>query len=98
MRQAQGQTLQKAARIVAQSGQRKAVDGYRTLHSFHAPEVDCISKAKRMIARKGVAFLQCLYLRLCAMAGVPPNWQDALGALLMRTRTCPAPYAGWVRI
>lgn len=51
-----------------------------------------------MIARKGVAFLQCLYLRLCAMAGVPPNWQDALGALLMRTRTCPAPYAGWVRI
>lgn len=36
----------KAARIVAQSGQRKAVDGQPKLYAWHAPEVDCISKGK----------------------------------------------------
>jgi len=46
VRQALGETLNKAARIVGQSGQRKAVDGQRKLYSFHAPEVDCISKGK----------------------------------------------------
>lgn len=46
VRQALDETLNRAARIVAQSGQRKAVDGQRKLYSFHAPEVDCISKGK----------------------------------------------------
>ncbi|MEZ5665726.1 MAG: IS5 family transposase [Burkholderiaceae bacterium] len=46
VREALAQTLSKAARIVAQSGQRKAQDGQRKLYSFHAPEVDCISKGK----------------------------------------------------
>jgi IS5 family transposase len=46
VRQALAETLNKAARIVTQSGQRKAVDGQRKLYSFHAPEVDCISKGK----------------------------------------------------
>jgi len=46
VREALGETLNKAARIVAQSGQRKAVDGQRKLYSFHAPEVDCINKGK----------------------------------------------------
>lgn len=46
VRQALGQTLEKAARIVAQSGQRKAVAGQRKLYAWHAPEVDCISKGK----------------------------------------------------
>ena len=41
----------------------------------------------RMIARKGVTFLRQLYLRLCAVAGVSPDWQDALGALLTRALT-----------
>ena len=44
--QALGQTLDKAARIVTQSAQRKAEDGQRKLYSWHAPEVDCISKGK----------------------------------------------------
>ena len=46
VRQALGQSLEKAARIVAQSGQRKAVDGQPKLYAWHAPEVDCISKGK----------------------------------------------------
>ena len=46
VREALGKTLNKAARINAQSGQRKAVDGQRKLYSWHAPEVDCISKGK----------------------------------------------------
>ena len=41
-----GQTLEKAARIAAQSSQRKALDGQRKLYSWHAPEVECISKGK----------------------------------------------------
>ena len=32
----------------------------------------------RMIAKKGITFLQRLYLRLCAAAGVLPNWARAL--------------------
>ena len=39
----------------------------------------------RMIARKGITFLQRLYLRLCMVASVSPNWQDALATLLTRT-------------
>ncbi len=46
VREALGQTLDKAARINAQSAQRKSVDGQRKLYSLHAPEVDCISKGK----------------------------------------------------
>ena len=46
MREALRETLGKAARIVAQSGQRKAADGQRKLYAWHAPEVDCISKGK----------------------------------------------------
>ena len=46
VRQVLGETLEKAARIVAQSGQRKAVAGQRKLYAWHAPEVDCISKGK----------------------------------------------------
>lgn len=46
VREALGDILNKAARIVAQSGQRKAVDGQSKLYAWHAPEVDCISKGK----------------------------------------------------
>jgi IS5 family transposase len=46
VREALGETLNKAARVVAQSGQRKAVDGQPKLYAWHAPEVDCISKGK----------------------------------------------------
>ena len=46
LREALGETLNKAHRIVAQSGQRKAVDGQPKLYAWHAPEVDCISKGK----------------------------------------------------
>ena len=46
VRQALDGALSKAARIAAQSGQRKAVDGQRKLYAWHAPEVECISKGK----------------------------------------------------
>lgn len=46
VRQALGETLGKAARIVAQSAQRKTIDGQPKLYAWHAPEVDCISKGK----------------------------------------------------
>jgi IS5 family transposase len=46
VRQALGEALSKAARINAQSGQRKAIDGQPKLYAWHAPEVDCISKGK----------------------------------------------------
>jgi IS5 family transposase len=46
VRDALGETLNKARRIVAQSGQRKAADGQPKLYAWHAPEVDCISKGK----------------------------------------------------
>jgi IS5 family transposase len=46
VRQALAETLNKARRIVDQSGQRKAVDGQPKLYAWHASEVDCISKGK----------------------------------------------------
>ena len=45
-RQTLQEILNKAARVVAQSGQRKSVGGQAKLYSLHAPEVDCISKGK----------------------------------------------------
>lgn len=41
-----GQTLDKAQRLVAQTGSRKAVGNRAKLYSWHAPEVECISKGK----------------------------------------------------
>lgn len=41
----------------------------------------------RMIAKKGIAFLQRLYLRLYVLARVSQNWQDALGTWLVRALT-----------
>ena len=46
VRHALAETLNKARRIVAQSGQRKATDGQPKLYAWHASEVDCISKGK----------------------------------------------------
>ena len=46
VRQALDGALTKAARIAAQSGQRKTVDGQPKLYAWHAPEVECISKGK----------------------------------------------------
>jgi IS5 family transposase len=46
VREALAQTLDKAVRINAQSGQRKAADGQPKLYAWHAPEVECISKGK----------------------------------------------------
>ena len=46
VREALGETLNKARRIVDQSGQRKAAKGQPKLYAWHAPEVDCISKGK----------------------------------------------------
>ena len=46
VREALGETLNKAQRIAAQSGQRKTVDGQPKLYAWHAPEVECISKGK----------------------------------------------------
>ena len=46
VREAMGDTLNKAARIAAQSAQRKTIDGQAKLYAWHAPEVDCISKGK----------------------------------------------------
>lgn len=46
VREALAETLSKAARIAAQSAQRKAIDGQPKLYAWHAPEVDCISKGK----------------------------------------------------
>ena len=41
-----GHTLDKAQRLIAQTGSRKAVDNRAKLYSWHAPEVECISKGK----------------------------------------------------
>lgn len=46
VRQALGESLDKAMRIVAQSGQRKAAHVQPKLYAWHAPEVECISKGK----------------------------------------------------
>ncbi len=52
----------------------------------------------RMIARKGLTFLLRLYLRLCTLAGVSPNWQDALGTLLTRALIGSVPRPAGARI
>lgn len=44
----------------------------------------------RMIAKKGIAFLRRLYLRLCEMAGVSPNGPQVLHAWVVRALTRPA--------
>ncbi|TSE36319.1 Transposase DDE domain protein [Tepidimonas fonticaldi] len=41
-----GHTLNKAARLVAQTANRKTADGTRKLYAWHAPEVECINKGK----------------------------------------------------
>ena len=41
-----GHTLDKAKRLVMQTASRKAVDNRAKLYSWHAPEVECISKGK----------------------------------------------------
>ena len=46
VREALAQTLNKAQRFNAQSGQRKPIDGQPKFYAWHAPEVDCISKGK----------------------------------------------------
>lgn len=43
----------------------------------------------RMIASKGIAFLQQLYLRLCIASGGPANWPDALHCALFPRFTGP---------
>lgn len=47
-----------------------------------------------MIARKGVAFLQCLYLRLCAMAGVPAELAGRTGRFAHADTHLPSPIPG----
>ncbi len=46
VQEALGQTLDKAKRLVVQTASRKAVDNRAKLYSWHAPEVECISKGK----------------------------------------------------
>lgn len=46
VQEALGQTLDKAKRLIAQTRSRKAVDNRAKLYSWHAPEVECISKGK----------------------------------------------------
>ena len=46
VQQSLADSLGKAARLVAQSGQRKATGGQPKLYAWHAPEVSCISKGK----------------------------------------------------
>lgn len=46
VQEALGNTLEKAQRLVAQTASHKAVDGRAKLYSWHAPEVECISKGK----------------------------------------------------
>ncbi len=46
VRQALDGVLTKAARIAAQSAQRKTIEGQPKLYAWHAPEVECISKGK----------------------------------------------------
>jgi IS5 family transposase len=41
-----GHTLDKAQRLITQTASRKAVDNQAKLYSWHAPEVECISKGK----------------------------------------------------
>lgn len=44
----------------------------------------------RMIAKKGVAFLQTLLLRLCTVAGVSPNWAHMLRNFAFNELRAPA--------
>ncbi len=46
VQEALGQTLDKAKRLVLQTASRKVVDNRAKLYSWHAPEVECISKGK----------------------------------------------------
>jgi transposase, IS5 family len=46
VQQALGHTLDKAQRLVMQTASRKAMDNRGKLYSWHAPEVECISKGK----------------------------------------------------
>ena len=46
MQEALGKTLDKAKRLVLQTGGRKAVGNRAKLYSWHTPEVECISKGK----------------------------------------------------
>ena len=46
MQETLGHTLDKAKRLVAQTASRKAVGNRAKLYSWHAPEVECISKGK----------------------------------------------------
>ena len=46
VQEALGLTLDKAKQLVAQTGSRKAVGNRAKLYSWHAPEVECISKGK----------------------------------------------------
>jgi IS5 family transposase len=64
VRQALSDALSKAARINAQSAQRKAADGQPKLYAWHAPEVDCISKGKARTpyefgVKVGIASTRC---------------------------------------
>ena len=46
VQEALAHTLDKAKRLIAQTGSRKAVGNRAKLYSWHAPEVECISKGK----------------------------------------------------
>jgi IS5 family transposase len=46
VQEALGHTLDKAKRLITQTASRKAVDNRVKLYSWHAPEVECISKGK----------------------------------------------------
>ena len=46
VQEALGQTLDKAKRLGLQTASRKVVDNRAKLYSWHAPEVECISKGK----------------------------------------------------
>jgi transposase, IS5 family len=46
VQEALGHTLDKAKRLVMQTASRKAADNRAKLYSWHAPEVECISKGK----------------------------------------------------
>ncbi len=46
VQQSLGHTLDKAKLLITQTGSRKVVDNRAKLYSWHAPEVECISKGK----------------------------------------------------
>ncbi len=74
-------TLEKVERIVEQSKQRKRVGGTPKLYSFHAPEVECISKGK---SRKPYEF--------GVKVGIATTWS---GNLIVGTRAFSGnPYDG----